>query len=166
MTTGKRVPKGEVLLRPMGIEDLDQVLEIETESFVEPWTRENFIQEIDFPSDSELTVATIDEAIVGYSVTWYLEHEVHLANVAVQSGYRERGIGRALVEAVMEAARREGVPKIMLEVRESNAEARRLYEHLGFRAVGVKPDYYRVEKEDAILMRYSHEAGDAREECG
>jgi ribosomal-protein-alanine N-acetyltransferase len=166
MSVDERVRNGAPSMRSMRVDDLDQVLAIETESFVEPWTRENFVQEIEYPSGSELTVATIDDAIVGYSVTWYLEHEVHLANVAVKSGYRERGIGRALVEAVMEAARREGAPKIMLEVRESNVEARRLYEHLGFCPVGVKPDYYRVEKEDAILMRYTLEAEAADGESG
>ena len=140
-------------LRHMSAQDLDQVLEIETESFVEPWTRENFEQEISGLGESVLMVAVMGGRIVGYSVTWYLEDEVHLANVAVREDCRGRGIGRALVEDVMRSARDTCAGKIMLEVRESNVEARRLYETLGFRAVGIKRNYYKREGEDAVLMR-------------
>lgn len=131
---------------------MDQVLEIETESFVEPWTRENFEHEISGIGDSLLRVALMGPRIVGYSVTWYLEDEVHLANVAVRGDSRGRGIGRALVEDVMNSAALADAAKIVLEVRESNLEARKLYEALGFRAVGIKRNYYKREKEDAILM--------------
>jgi len=140
-------------LRPMETNDLDQVLEIETESFVEPWTRQNFEQEIESPSASEMMVALLEKKVVGYSVTWYLEHEVHLANVAVRKSCRARGIGRALVEEVLDRARSEGAAQIVLEVRESNVEAIKLYETLGFRTVGLKRNYYKKENEDAILMR-------------
>jgi ribosomal-protein-alanine N-acetyltransferase len=157
MSAARRGSEAALDLRPMELGDLDQVLEIETESFVEPWTRANFEEEIGGLGDSTLTVALLGEKVAGYSVTWYLPDHVHLANVAVRGDCRGRGIGRALVEDVIENAARGGVGKIMLEVRESNVEARRLYETLGFRAVGVKRNYYTKENEDAILMRYALE---------
>lgn len=141
------------MLRPMSVLDLDQVLEIETQSFAEPWTRGNFEFEIESHGASALTVALSRNKVVGYSVTWFLENGVHLANIAVREDCRGQGIGRALVEEVMDRARMEGAGSISLEVRESNVEARKLYETLGFRAVGLKRGYYKKENEDAILMR-------------
>ena len=141
------------MLRPMTLEDLSRVLEIERESFSEPWSRSNFENEILHLEVSELMVAESDGNVIGYTVTWFLDEEVHLANIAVRNGFRERGVGKALVLDVMARAMGEGAAKILLEVRESNVEARKLYESLGFRAVGIRKNYYRKEKEDAILMQ-------------
>ena len=141
------------MLRPMTLEDLSRVLEIERESFSEPWSRSNFEYEILHLDVSELMVAESDGNVIGYTVTWFLDEEVHLANIAVRNGFRERGVGKALVLDVMARAMGEGAAKILLEVRESNVEARKLYESLGFRAVGIRKNYYRKEKEDAILMQ-------------
>ena len=139
-------------LRRMTIGDLGQVMEIEREAFREPWPRQSFEQELLVLDASELTVAVSENAVLGYTVAWYLDEDVHLANVAVRRGFRERGIGRALVEAVMDRAREAGAERIVLEVRRSNVEAQKLYETLGFLATGVRKNYYRMEKEDAILM--------------
>ena len=150
---------GRFNLRPMMLFDLDQVLAIETESFREPWTRENFAKELMARGDSELTVAVEGEAVLGYSVVWFVEEEVHLANVAVRRSSREQGLGRTLVEAVVCRAESLGALRIVLEVRKSNVEAQNLYETLGFRAVGSIRDYYKVEKEDAVVMELLLEDG-------
>lgn len=140
-------------LRPMTSEDLDQVIEIEKQSFSEPWSRKNFEYELLQLDASELTVAQAGGRIIGYTVTWFLGDEVHLANVAVRTEGRKRGVGRALVEDVIARARHSGARRVLLEVRESNYDARRLYASLGFLPVGIRRNYYRKEKEDAILMR-------------
>lgn len=151
-----RPPEGDLplTLRPMTAMDIDQVMGIERESFREPWTKENFEDEISAEDESELTVAALGEKVAGYTVVWYLGNGVaHLANMAVREECRERGIGRVLVEYVIARAKKETAAQIILEVRESNIEARKLYETLGFRAVGLRKNYYKTEKEDAILMR-------------
>jgi ribosomal-protein-alanine N-acetyltransferase len=143
----------------MELSDLDRVVAIERESFSEPWAKSCFEYEILILEASELTVAELGDEVVGYTVAWFLSDEVHLANVAVQRKYRGKGIGRALVEAVISRAVQVEAERVVLEVRRSNVEAQRLYESLGFVRVGVRKNYYVKEKEDAILMacdlRYS-----------
>lgn len=145
--------RGDFALRPMMLSDLDQVLVIERESFSEPWSRSNFEYELLNLDTSELIVAVVGQKIIGYSVTWLLGEEVHLANVAVRKDRRARGVGRALVEDVIARAKAARSRRVLLEVRESNYEARKLYDSLGFLPVGIRRNYYRKEREDAILMQ-------------
>jgi ribosomal-protein-alanine N-acetyltransferase len=150
---GARGGSASFALRHMVLEDIDQVLEIERESFSEPWSRKNFEYELLQLDVSELIVAVVGKRVIGYTVTWFLGDEVHLANVAVRANRRERGVGRVLVEDVIARARRSRAHRVLLEVRESNFEARNLYDSLGFLPVGIRRDYYRKEKEDAVLMQ-------------
>jgi ribosomal protein S18 acetylase RimI-like enzyme len=76
---------------------------------------------------------------------------VHLLNVAVHQGRRGGGIGRRLVEAVIDEAREIRARTMFLEVRAGNVAARRLYRHLGFRDLGVRRGYYGP-GQDAIVM--------------
>ncbi len=140
-------------LRRMKARDLEQVLEIECDSFQEPWAGKNFEREIVDFRGSIPTVAESGGVILGYTVTWRLRSHLHLANIAVRKSHRGKGVGRVLVLEVISRAKRAGAEKIMLEVRESNAEAIGLYNSLGFRPVAIKREYYKKEKEDAILMR-------------
>ena len=78
--------------------------------------------------------------------------ELHVLNVAVASEERRRGVARALLEEMTERGRLGGAVLATLEVRRSNRPAIRLYESLGYRQVGVRPNYYVDEGEDAIVM--------------
>jgi ribosomal protein S18 acetylase RimI-like enzyme len=78
--------------------------------------------------------------------------ECELEFVLVTAQARERGIGGLLVQAVAEWARSLEANEIRLEVRESNAQARRLYERCGFAIVGRRPGYYADPPEDALVM--------------
>ncbi len=155
-------------LRRMKTGDLEQVLEIERDSFQEPWSAKNFERDIVDFRGSIPTVAESGGVILGYTVTWRLRSHLHLANIAVRKSHRGKGVGRVLVLEVISRAKREGAEKIMLEVRESNAEAIGLYNSLGFRPVAIKREYYKKEKEDAILMRLMIEdfVGAAHEASG
>jgi ribosomal-protein-alanine N-acetyltransferase len=155
-----RSRREDFALRPMQLDDLDQVIEIERESFGEPWSRKNFEYEMLQLAASELVVAVAGEVVLGYTVTWFLGEDVHLANVAVRADTRECGVGRALVEGVIARARRAGARRVLLEVRESNHEARNLYDSLGFHQVGIRRNYYKKEREDAILMECLLEGAD------
>lgn len=106
-------------------------------------------------AESSLT-ASPEEAIssvVGFLVARCVAHEWELENIVVVPGARRRGIGRQLLEALLTAARKTNAPSVFFEVRESNVEARSLYEKLGFRQTGRRPAYYRNPSEDAILYR-------------
>jgi [ribosomal protein S18]-alanine N-acetyltransferase len=79
--------------------------------------------------------------------------ECELEFVLVKPEARKRGIGGMLVQAVAEWACSLEANEIRLEVRESNARARRLYERCGFAVVGRRPGYYADPTEDAVLLR-------------
>ena len=135
-------------------DDLPAVLEIERRAFAQPWSRAFFEKELSTPF-AQLTVA-VEQAhtrpvLVGYSCRWRVTDEVHLLNVAVHQSRRGSGVGRALVEAVIEEGRTTRARTMFLEVRAGNLVARRLYRHLGFRDLGVRRAYYGP-GQDAIVM--------------
>jgi len=95
------------------------------------------------------------EELMGYVYFQFVVDEGYVGNLAVGEAYRRRGVGRALTEAMLSAAREKGLAFLTLEVRESNQAARRLYERCGFREVAVRKNYYERPREDAVLMTVS-----------
>ncbi len=132
--------------------DLRSLLRVEEESFGprERYGPEVFLALISLPG-SVILVAEEDGEVVGYSAG-YLEGDGvgHIASVAVRPGFRRRGIGRALMEALERELVARGARRLRLEVRASNQAARRLYESLGYRVVRRLPGYYR--DENGLLM--------------
>jgi len=146
-----------IVLRTLKREDLPAVLEIERRSFGQPWSRAFFEKELSTPFAR--LVAAVDEGalrpcLAGYTCRWRVTDEVHLLNVAVHPEYRGTGIGRRLVEAVLDEARSGAARVVFLEVRAGNVVARRLYRRLGFRDIGVRRGYYGP-GQDAIVMELS-----------
>lgn len=137
---------------PMRVEDLDEVLQIERASFSMPWSRGAFTYEIERNRVARCWVTREDDRVAGYLCLWEVADELHITNVAVHPAYRRRGIGRAMLAAVMEDAVRRSLSLVGLEVRPTNAEARALYESFGFRVVGRRRGYYYDTGEDALIM--------------
>ena len=79
--------------------------------------------------------------------------EAQVLNVATDPDFRRRGLGRLVVEALIDEVRKRGVTSITLEVRESNSAARNLYEGIGFFEVGRIKKYYSKPVEDALIMK-------------
>ncbi len=90
---------------------------------------------------------------MGYLVTWFVADEAEVANVVVAAPARRRGIGGALIDHALTEARSRGTAQVYLEVRESNLDARRLYERRGFMVVGRRKRYYHRPDEDALVLR-------------
>jgi ribosomal-protein-alanine N-acetyltransferase len=76
-----------------------------------------------------------------------------MMNIAVHPEYRRVGIARSLIEYLIDELNRRGCHSLSLEVRASNAPAIGLYEKLGFQQVGLRKNYYRNPKEDALILR-------------
>jgi ribosomal-protein-alanine acetyltransferase len=93
-----------------------------------------------------------DGAAAGYICLWIVAGEAQVLNLAVHPPYRGRGVGRALLLHGLDIAVQRGAEKAFLEVRKSNAVARKLYESVGFEKTGQRPNFYRVNKEAAVLM--------------
>ena len=124
---------------------------IERAAFQDPWSAAQLTACLS--ADDVFLVAERAGAIVGYAIAQVAADEAEIVNVAVAPTARGRGIGRALVRSAVAAAASCGARAVYLEVRESNAVARRLYEAEGFAVAGRRRGYYRTPTEDAILLR-------------
>jgi ribosomal-protein-alanine N-acetyltransferase len=134
---------------------LDEILRIEEASFPEPWTRGLFLSEIG-KSPPTLFVARkeLGAPIVGYLCFWTLAEEIHLLNLAVPPFFRKQGVGRLLMHFLLDAARKQGISRVLLEVRPSNKAALTLYQSLGFKTLYTRPSYYPPHNEEAWVMEW------------
>lgn len=144
-------------MQPIAIErmrsaDLEEVLAIERASFTMPWSRGAFLYELEQNRVARCYVVREDGRLIGYICLWEVADELHITNVAVHPGLRRRGVGRALLSAVLDDARHRKLRLVVLEVRPSNVEALGLYESFGFRVVGRRQGYYYDTGEDALVM--------------
>ena len=149
----------DVRIEPMRAADLEAVLQIERASFHTPWSRQAFVHELERNRVAGLWVARGARAgepraagVVGYLCLWAVADEVHVTNLAVHPEWRGEGIGRLLLGTLLAYHRGQGARRAFLEVRPENAEARRLYEGLGFQEVGRRRGYYVDTGEDALLL--------------
>lgn len=139
-------------VREMVMEDLNQVLEVEQQSFASPWSRQAFEAELTQNRFAHYLVAESEGKIVGYGGVWVVFDEAHVTNIAVHPSYRGKKVGEAILRALILLSRIEGADRMTLEVRPSNLVAQKLYWKFGFKPVGVRKGYYTDNGEDAIIM--------------
>ena len=141
----------------MGRPHVPQVAELEKLCFSDPWSEQSIASEL----DNVLAlwyVALDDDRVVGYIGSQTVCGETDVMNIAVHPDYRRRGIGQILIEELIREVKNLGSISLTLEVRSSNAPAVSLYEKLGFSQVGLRKNYYRNPKEDALILRKEWEA--------
>ena len=134
--------------------DVLQIENIEKSSFSMPWSQKVLLDEINKPDDL-FWVIEDEKNVLGYAVIGVLGSEAEIYNIAVDSSHRGKGLGDMLVKHLVSQCAENGTEALFLEVRESNAPAKSLYEKYGFKAVGIRKNYYRKTTEDAILMMLS-----------
>ena len=91
--------------------------------------------------------------VAGYVGSQTVIDESDMMNVAVHPDYRRKGIAEKLVMELVEALKKRDSRCLTLEVRASNEPARALYEKQGFVQVGLRKNYYRNPREDALILR-------------
>ena len=138
----------------MIVEDCPHVAELEKMIFSQPWSEQGFRDALNMERNIFL-VAEEDGIIYGYIGMYQSLDEGEITNVAVAPGKRNAGTGRLLIQAAMEQAKQQGITRIVLEVRVSNASAIHLYEKCGFVNCGIRKGFYDFPKEDAYIMIYS-----------
>jgi len=143
------------LLRPMEEKDIPQVVEIEKQSFSCPWSPYAFKCEL---ADNEfayyLVITTEDnqELVLGYGGMWLIIDESHITNIAIAPEHRGKKLGELLMGGLEALALQKGALRMTLEVRVSNEKAQTLYKRRGFVPSGIRPNYYALENEDALIM--------------
>lgn len=138
-------------VRLMTEQDLDEVVEIEHATFSQPWSKQGFLDTLK-NKDTLYLVAEENGEIIGYLGLWQSFEEADITNVAVKKTARRKGTATALLEEAGRKAKLRGITALTLEVRKSNEAAIRLYEKQGFRSVGIRPGFYDMPKEDAVIM--------------
>lgn len=140
----------EIAIRRMEERDLDRIMEIEEDAFTTPWPKNSFLLEITSNQLARYIVAELDGVVVGYGGIWIIIDEGHITNIAVESRYRGLGVGKKLVEGLIDICKDSNIKAMTLEVRSSNTSAQNLYRKYGFKDSGVRPNYY--VDEDALIM--------------
>ena len=155
----------EPLVRPMRLEDLPAVMEIDRQCLPAPWSEATWREELRSPFSLYLILVE-DDGVSGHIGVKLVDDEMHIMTIAVRPERWREGLARALIKAVLAA--QPSARRVYLEVRPSNLAARELYDSLGFVQTGVRPGYYG--DEDALLLTLDLDAqrrvSQARDEKG
>lgn len=137
---------------PMRMADLDNIMAIEPVIYPYPWTRGNFSDSMH--AGYTARVLWRDKTILGYALMMLVLDEAHLLNLSIAQAYQKQGLGRCLLEHMVDLAKHHGAANMFLEVRTSNTSAIALYENTGFNEMTIRRGYYPAKngREDAVLM--------------
>ena len=142
------------MLRPAREQDLDELMEIEKQSFRSPWSRKMFQRELGLGfSMHKIAELKGESKIAGFVFCWLAPPEASIMSIAVRPEMRRRGLGGYLLEQTLADLKKLEVREVFLEVRPSNTPARSLYSGFGFFEIGIRPRYYEDSGEDAIVMK-------------
>jgi ribosomal-protein-alanine N-acetyltransferase len=144
--------KIDLEFRPMAVEDVDEVMHLETAVYQFPWTERIFRDCIRVGYDCWL--AELDNGIVAHAVISIAAGESHILNLAVSEDHQGKGFGKQFIHFLLGIAGSKRAEIMMLEVRPSNLQAISCYNSAGFNEIGCRKDYYPAPngKEDALLF--------------
>lgn len=131
-------------------EHVKKICVIEKATFPEPWSEDSFFKEVSNPL-AHYSVITENDDVVAYGGFWKIVDEGHITNIAVNPAFRGQGYGNAVMQAMLDCAKKNGVHSLTLEVRASNTVAQNLYKKFKFTSAGLRPKYY-SDGEDAMIM--------------
>ncbi len=140
-------------IRPMGADDLDPVVALESAQQPRPWSKQVFQDELAAANRIYL-VADDGGSILGFAGLMVVGDEAHVTNLLVAPGSRRSGVGRELMVAIIGGGIAAGARHLTLEVRKENVAARALYSRLGMAPVGIRPRYY---GDDDALILWAHD---------
>lgn len=110
-------------------------------------------EELAGPHRAYLVMVDERGPILGYAGALVVAEEADVQTIALTPEARGVGGGRKLLNALLDTTAHMGAREVFLEVRADNLTARQLYDDIGFREIGVRPNYYQPEGVDAIVMK-------------
>ena len=145
------IEKTKFVLRKVSAEFIPQIVSIDQESAMSPWTRRQFESELK-NSFSTFYVVLSNNLVKGFVVVWQAADEIQIANIAVAKESQRKGLAAWMLNTVFERAKANGITSAHLEVRQSNEKAMRFYKKFDFKTTGMRKNYYQAPQEDACLM--------------
>ena len=139
-------------IRSMTEADLAAVMEVELRAFPHPWSEGNFRDCL--RAGYECWVLDREEQVIGYGVLSLVVDEAHILTLCIDPELQGNGLGRRMLERLLNLAKLRHADTAFLEVRASNRVALGLYRAVGFNEVGVRRGYYPADggREDAIVL--------------
>ncbi len=131
--------------------DLEEIVNIEKASMSNPWALSSYKEALD-SEHAFIYVATESGNIAGFCVLYLTPPESEIPDIVIDKQYRNKGLGKVLLDNVIKELKSQGIDTVFLEVRVSNEPARALYEKVGFEQIGVRKYFYSNPLEDAICM--------------
>lgn len=119
------------------------------------WNANMVREELDAPARTYLldVLGEAEQAVVrGYAGCWYDGEDAELMTIGVGKAYQRQGIAAALLQVLVDEAKRQGASRMLLEVRVDNDPALALYQRFGFERMGLRKRYYQPEGIDAYTM--------------
>ena len=143
----------DVALRVMNEADVPAVVALEAAAYQFPWSEGIFRDCLRVGYLCRVVV--IGNDVCGYGIMSMGAGEAHILNLCVRADLRSRGIGRKVLDYLLERARLGGMLEAFLEVRPTNVAAIRLYQAAGFEQVGIRRGYYQAVggREDAAVLK-------------
>lgn len=140
-----------MMIIPMTKDHVAQIASLEKQCFGDPWSEDSIASELDNPLSLWL-VAEQDGAVCGYVGSQTVLDETDMMNIAVRPDCRRQGIAAVLIVELVARLKERGSHILRLEVRQSNAPAIALYNSMGFTQLGIRRNYYRNPKENALIL--------------
>lgn len=140
-------------IREMYPSDLDHVILIEREIFLFPWSLGNFSDSLKAGYICQVLVQA--NSIFGYGIMMMSPEEAHVLTIGIAANWQKKGWGKKLLQNFIELAKEKNARSMLLDVRESNYGAARLYKQIGFRHIATRKGYYPAMcgREDALVMQ-------------
>lgn len=140
----------QIKIDNMDIDDLNKIQDILNSEFDDFWNYNVFKSELE-NENSKYIIARLNDEIVGFAGIWVAIDEAHITNIVTKKSYRNKGIGKLLLENLILLSNSLNLNSITLEVKESNIPAIKLYEKFYFKKLGIRKKYYE-NTESAIIM--------------
>lgn len=140
------------MIRKMEIKDADSVYRIENQAFFEPWSKKSLLKELESNSFLSHYVYEYQGRIVGFYIASHVLDEVEIFTIAVDSAYQKMGIGKAMLNHLIDISKIRNDKEIWLEVSTKNIAAINLYRKFDFKIMGIRKNYYQKLGEDAYNM--------------
>lgn len=140
-------------IRKMHTSDLDQIILIEREIFLFPWSLGNFADSI--KTGYVCQVLQQADTLMGYGIMMMSPEEAHILTLGIAANWQKKGLGKKLLQHFIQYAREQNAKSIFLDVRESNHSAAQLYKRMGFQQIATRKGYYPAMcgREDALVMQ-------------